>query len=206
MRSEDLTGRQFGRLTVTGKSDRKGYGTFWHCSCACGGTTEVTTRLLRIGRTKSCGCLKTEQIATLNRTHGMKGTRTYKSWLDLRQRCNDCNDPDYGGRGISYDPEWVSFEAFLRDMGEAPEGMTIERRDVNGNYTRDNCRWATLQEQANNKRNNLLLTLNGETLTAAQWAARVAIPYKTILTRKGRLGWSDERTLTTPSNLTRRAV
>ena len=207
MTIEVAVGSRFTRLTVLQRLVGGSGGPYWQCQCDCGTVKRVAERFLRSGRTKSCGCLKTSQIAEVRKTHDMSKTRTYKSWLDMRERCNDVTNPDYGGRGITYAAHWEDFELFVRDMGEAPDGMTIERIDVNGNYEPENCRWATLVEQANNKRNNLLLTLNGETLTAAQWAARLNLTYKTILTRKGRLGWSDERTLTTPSRqLTRRTA
>ena len=192
-------GQRFERLTVLQRIIGGSGGPYWQCQCDCGTVKRIAERFLRSGRTKSCGCLRTQRIAELQKTHNMSKTRTYKSWLDMRERCNDATDPNYGGRGIRYAPEWDDFEVFFRDMGEAPADKTIERIDVNGNYEPGNCRWATAIEQANNKRNNLLLTLNGVTLTAAQWASRLGLTYKTILTRKGRLGWSDERTLTTPS-------
>lgn len=89
--------------------------------------------------------------------HATEGTQspTYLSWKNMRQRCLNPNHPrfaDYGGRGIEIDPEWDRFTRFLEDVGERPEGMTLDRIDNDGNYEKDNMRWATPTEQNNNKR------------------------------------------------------
>ncbi len=93
----------------------------------------------------------------------------------MKHRCNNSADPDYGGRGISYDAKWENFEAFFLDMGEPPEGMSIDRRDNNGSYCKDNCRWATPADQANNRRSNRKVVLSGEVLTIAQAARRLGM-------------------------------
>ena len=139
-----------------------------------------------------------------NRKHGHchrgKWSRSYWSWVAMRGRCNDPSHVGYkryGGRGIKVCPEWDSFSQFLQDMGERPQGKSLDRIDVNGPYCRKNCRWATAKEQANNTSRNRFLTYNGQTKTVTQWADSLGIKGGTL---EGRLknGWSTEKALTTP--------
>jgi hypothetical protein len=131
----------------------------------------------------------------------MKG-KTHGSWRKMRERCNNPNDigwPLYGAKGISVCERWGSYQNFLADMGERPAGCSIDRwPNREGNYEPGNCRWATHLEQANNKSNNVFMTVNGVQKTVSEWSRVVGLPVSAISARKKR-GWSDERALTQPS-------
>lgn len=138
----------------------------------------------------------------------MSGTATYRSWTSMRQRCNDVDDKDYanyGGRGITVCERWNnSFAAFFQDMGERPEGHTIDRINNNGNYEPGNCRWAKVKTQSNNTRKNYYVEYMGRVQTAKQWAEELKIvEYKTLLYRL-RTGWDTHEAMTTPSTIKRK--
>lgn len=173
----DLTGQKFGRLTVIERngSDSDGHAR-WLCKCDCGNETTVTANQLKDGSTKSCGCYQKEMVAKRSTRHGKykdgKRNRTFVSWYNMLNRCNKENASSYkwyGQRGIKVCKEWYVFDNFLKDMGECPPNMSIDRIDVNGNYTPENCRWATSEEQHNNMRSNVYVEHNGETKTLSQW-------------------------------------
>jgi hypothetical protein len=209
----DLSGEQFGRLTVLRREGRQRSYATWLCRCSCGTEVVVVSRFLVRGSTRSCGCLASEMSRerakkqTHRRTHGRsKGDRTYTSWLHMRSRCLKPENPafpDYGGRGITVCDRWKdSFENFLADMGECPEGMSLDRYpDNDGHYEPGNCRWATAKEQARNRRNSRTLEFNGQRRTVAEWSEQTGISQQTIGQRIDRRGWSVERALTTPTSL-----
>lgn len=170
--------------------------------CDCGKLTTVWSTNVATGHTQSCGCFRTHVTAERSTTHGHKRhgkrTRTYVIWMNMKARCTRPTArlfTRYGGRGITFDPSWASFENFLRDMGEAPEGMTIDRIDNDGNYSASNCRWATRPEQAKNKSNVLLYEWRGERRSVAEWARVTGIDRLTLRYRL-RSGWPVERALT----------
>ena len=199
----DITGQRFGHLTVAEIAGRdKGGRATWRCVCDCGNAVSVAGYSLRSGHTTSCGCLQKERTRADKTTHGGKGTRLYGIWAHMKNRClskTSRDYKDYGGRGITVCAEWAnSFEAF-RDWALANgyrDGLTIDRKDTDGNYCPENCRWATQKEQQNNRRNNHIISFNGETHTLAQWAELTGIKFSTLYMRLRR-GWSAELALTT---------
>lgn len=194
----DLTGRQFGRLTVVAVGEKQGIGRRWEVICSCGNTKTVRASNLLNGNTRSCGCLCSEVMSKIHRKHGMYGTLTYRCWEGMLKRCRNPNYPayaDYGGRGITVCKQWFSFEGFLMDMGECPEGLSIERRDNEKGYSPDNCHWATRIEQANNRRSSRLVTYRGTTQTVTMWAREVGLNPGTLFYRLDQ-GWPVERALT----------
>lgn len=210
--AEDLTGQRFGRIVVESRDFSNKKAAFWICKCDCGNSATVQSTHLRNGSTKSCGCLHAENAIKSNwSTHGCSRTRLYEEWSRMKGRCRNKQNPrypNYGGRGICVCPEWESsFEAF-RDWALANgyrDDLTIERKDVNGNYCPENCCWATQKEQQNNRRNNHYITHQGKTQTIKQWAEETGFSDMAIYSRINKLGWSPERALTEPINNPKRA-
>jgi hypothetical protein len=193
----DFVGRRFTWLTVLrrGETRRGSLGqslVVWVCQCDCGTTKEIPARALAAGRTQSCGCLNLEKIRERQTVHGMHGTRAYKDWKSAKERCfNPTSDrfESYGGRGITMDPLWAeSFQAFFDHLGDCPEEYTLDRIDVNLNYAPGNCRWATDEEQANNKRGSVHVVWEGKKLTLAQCAATTGRNYQSLHKLYRRLG------------------
>jgi hypothetical protein len=184
----DLSGLRFGRWTVLGyhhtTADGKGA---WLCRCDCGTKRPVVGRDVRSGKSRSCGCLNIEETGRRSRTHGLSKTREYRIWGAMISRCYNPNVPHYGcygGRGIRVCRRWrESFEAFLADVGACPAGMSIEREDVNGDYCPQNCRWATRLQQSQNRRNNIMLTLDGNTHCLAEWGRRLGLGKSALYSR-----------------------
>lgn len=144
----------------------------------------------------------------MNYKHGKAGTPVYNLWMSMRARCLNPNSAayaNYGGRGITLCDAWRRFENFYADMGDPPNGATLERIDNGHGYSPDNCRWADRVTQGRNKRNNVLLTIDGETHPLAVWAERAGLKYGTVHQRL-RKGWSPEDAVKTPLVTKRKGV
>jgi hypothetical protein len=196
----DLIGKSFSRLTIVGLSKIEKQRTKVICICSCGKTVIVHFYSLASGNTKSCGCLHKEAASLANKSHGLTSTRTYRIWENMKTRCLNKNSPSYprnGGRGIIFCDRWFSFDNFLSDMGECGQYETIERKDNDAGYSKDNCVWATNKEQANNKRNSRKITYMGDTLTHSQWSEKLG--HKGVVEQRIRvLKWDEEKSVSTP--------
>lgn len=194
-------GLQFERLTVIDviKKDQK---TRLACHCQCGNFVSIP--ILSWKNTKSCGCLSREVLLKRNTTHGMSKTSEFNIWGLIIDRCTNPKSPayhNYGGRGISICDEWrTSFMQFLSDMGPRPSKKhEIDRIDTNGNYSPENCRWTTSLENNRNRRNNRLITFNGQTKCLEEWASIIGVN-STAISNRLRRGWSIEDALTQPAS------
>jgi hypothetical protein len=193
-----LDALRFGRLLIIGKAANRNGQPYALCRCDCGKEKEIAMSSLRRGLTQSCGCFRKEK-GPANKRHGLHASRTYKAWLSMRQRCCNPNNPaypNYGGRGITIAPAWDTFDQFLADMGEVPEGMTLERKDNDKGYGPDNCVWADRATQARNTRKCRQISHNGQTKTLGEWADEHGLNRATLAQRLD-TGWPIERALAT---------
>lgn len=202
--SKDLTGEQFGRLTVIKREfSPKGTNSKWLCKCECGNETIVSSKNLLNNLTRSCGCYQREKAAAAGKKtltkHGQSRTRLYHIWKGMKQRCIDINASNYanyGGRGIKVCDEWLEYENFKKwalSNGYS-DNLSIDRINVNGNYEPKNCSWATNEEQSNNRRCSHYIEINGEKKTVSQWAKISNLSPSTILQRINK-GISGEKLL-----------
>ena len=184
----DEAGHVYGRLTVLYRAANDAHGCVrWHCRCVCGAEVDVEATKLRAGTVRSCGCLSRELTVQRNKArtgtkrNGYSHTVEYAALAAAHKRCENPKTPGYayyGGRGIKVCPQWslskAGYEAFLAEVGPRPgDGYSLDRIDVNGDYAPGNVRWATAEQQANNRRSNRTLVFNGMELTVAQWARRL---------------------------------
>lgn len=176
---KDMTGEKIGRLLFIKEVFDERPGAYWECLCDCGTVTIVHGGLVRGGHTTSCGCFKTEQILKAVTKHGKSKDLIYFLWNTMMERCYNPNSTSYhkyGERGIKVCERWQVFENFFEDMGDKPDGLSLERIDVNGDYHPDNCKWGTASEQAFNirKRSNNTSGRTGVDLDASGlWRARI---------------------------------
>lgn len=180
---KDLTGKKFGRLTVIERagSNKDGRAT-WLCQCVCGNTSVKIGKLLLNGHCQSCGCGEYENRVNNCTSHKMSNTRLYNIWQGAKQRCyyhKHKSYNEYGGRGIKICDEWLTDFTVFYDWAITngySDNLTLDRIDVNGNYEPNNCRWVTISDQSRNKRDNVLITLNGETRILKDWCEFLNIP------------------------------
>lgn len=195
----DLTGQRFGRLTVikrapdhfTGKGNKL---TMWGCVCDCGNTRIIQSAALRYGATKSCGCysseVKSRQLRALNKKKleefGHSREKLYATWNAMKQRCYNTKQSsfkNYGANRITLCDEWVNdycaFKEWATNNGWKP-GLSIDRIDPYKGYSPSNCRWATMKEQQNNKRINIVVEMRGERHTIAEWSDILGINYSRV--------------------------
>lgn len=200
--SSTKVGDVFDRLTVLAvgsKLSGKKKKTYAVCSCSCG-ETNLVIRLDSVtkGITRSCGCYHEEQ----NQTHGLTNHHYYKRWAHMLDRCNNPENPAYkyyGGRGIKVCDRWYDVRNYVADLPDGyKSGLEIDRIDNNGNYEPGNVRWATSKENGRNKRNNVLLTYNGQTKTITEWSEITGIHHTTIKDRIDKQGMTVEQALTLP--------
>lgn len=205
----DLTNQRFGRLVVIErfKDGTKYTSKYWVCKCDCGKTTKVLHGNLRSGNSTSCGCGTREALLAANTSHGMRFTSEYGIWLGIKTRCyNDDHHSydNYGHYGIGMSDEWRNdFMAFYNDMGPRPSKRhSVERRENDKDYCKENCYWAPPEVQANNKSNNVRIEYKGEIKTLAQWCKELNVPYKRVYYRMKRDGKSFEDAIKPPFHRT----
>lgn len=212
-----LIGNKYGRLTVTGVAEPKirpngqKVPMMW-CKCECGNKVEVCRYELTRHKTVSCGCYRSE--LSHRGTHHQTGTRLYKLWIHIRQRCRDSKlkcYPNYGGRGIKVCSEWDTFERF-KDWAESNgwddkksrKEQSLDRIDVNGDYCPGNCRFVTMKKQENNRRNTPMITYRGKTLPISEMASKYGLKRVTLYDRIIMRGWSVEDAIEKPIDVSKR--
>lgn len=199
MKRIDRTGQVFGHWTVVrfhskyGSCDAR-----WLCRCVCGAEKLVIYRSLTSGRSQSCGCLTINlRIGKLTK-HGYAGTPTYKSWHAMIQRCQGKGGHEqYVANGITVCKEWLDFSKFLSDMGDRPEGTSLDRIDGNKGYCKENCRWATHVQQMNNKKTNVKGVVDGAMLSPSEAARKYGVGISMVRHRL-RKGFSLEQAVKIP--------
>lgn len=197
-----LIGKKYGKLMVLGLDGKDKYG---HpkvkCLCDCGNVVSIIATRVKTETTKSCGCYQKEMARKAKTTHGQTHTRLYRTYCGMVQRCYNPNAryyKIYGGRGITICEEWlndyVSFMVWALNNGYRDD-LSIDRIDVNGDYSPQNCKWSTWFEQANNTRRNRYITYKGETKTAKEWADLFGFNYKYFHEKLKKNNWSIDAVL-----------
>lgn len=210
---KDLTGQKFGRLLVLERADdliqtNGKHRIRWKCVCSCGNTKILTKDALLHNRVQSCGCLRKETTRKLKTTHGLRKSRIYRIWTNIKTRCTNLNADNYcyyGEKGVQMYSEWYNNFTSFYDWSIKngyKDTLTIDRIDTKGNYEPSNCRWITSKEQQNNKLNNHYITYKGTTHTLMEWSKILQIKNSTLHKRINYLGWSVERAFSTPTKST----
>lgn len=209
MKFKDISGQRFGRLTAIHKADSLNGHTRWLCQCDCGNECIVHRSSLLTGNTTSCGCYKRENAKKLYSSVRQNDKHLYAVWNGIKQRCynkNSISYKNYGGRGITMDDEWATnYESFYNWAMRSgyKRGLQIDRKNVDGNYCEENCRFVNLEVQANNKRNIKFYEINGISKSLPEWCREYNMDYYLVRQRVFKLGWNIEKALTVPNNRTR---
>ena len=211
-RLKDLTGKCFNRLTVLKRDANTPIGSRrvkWICKCACGKVISVVSSDLISGHTGSCGCFQKSQASTFlskirskNSNFHLTKTKAYRCWRAMMSRCYHPTNKYfnyYGGRGIKVTPSWHSYQQFHKDMGDPKSNQTLDRINCEGDYSKENCRWATMKEQNNNRRSNLTIYVNGIKYSAKQFSSQFNISYS-VVRRLYKEGLSGEEILKIATN------
>lgn len=208
----DYTGQRFHYLTVVryiSPNERSGCSRDkdtrnWLCKCDCGNYVRVRADQLKNDRIQSCGCMSRILSGEKHKKHGMKKTRLYRIWHNMKYRCENKRAKDYyryGGRGITVCDEWSNdfrpFCAWATGNGYQ-DGLSLDRVDNSKGYSPENCRWASGKEQCRNRRNNLLIEYRGEQKTMAEWCELLGVD-RALAYRRHRAGWTSEKTFETPT-------
>lgn len=206
-KTKDITGQRFNSLTAIRFDHRDEHCCdkphYWLFKCDCGNKIVARKNAVTSGNTKRCAECSAKLASKQSTTHGGTGTRLYREWAGIIQRCTNPNDSSwerYGAVGITICDEWRSFEVF-RDWAIKngySDDLTIDRINPIGNYEPSNCRWVSVREQANNKQATLWITYNGECMQLSYWADKLGINYHTLYDRLHRYGWTVEKAFTTP--------
>lgn len=209
-RWKELKGNQYGHLYVLEDFHGKGNLHYCKCICDCENHTIKNVRACHLlaGAIDNCGCVTKERLKKSSTHHGMKFTRFYMTWQNMKDRCHNKNSiaySNYGGRGITYCERWEKFENFRDDMYESyiehckqykEKDTFIDRIDVNGNYCKENCRWVTRSVNNNNKRNTHMATYMGVTDSVANWCRKLNLNYKRVIRRITDFGYTFEEAIT----------
>ena len=181
-------------VSKSGKMQKRQFADYECSHCGC-----VNERHLSKKFRESCGCQRSRLVSQLKTKHGMDGTRTYRSWSGMIQRCTNPRDKsfhNYGGRGVTVCQRWLnSFESFLDDMGECPSHMSIDRIDNSKGYEPGNCRWADGKTQGRNRRTNRTLTIDGISRCVVEWADHPGAAYADRIYARLFYGWSHKESV-----------
>ena len=204
-------GKRFGRLLVVGTKSIELYSgknrIFWPCYCNCGNSVIVLADALISKRSRSCGCLHRETAQKVNFKHGGYNHILYNTWVNMKRRCSDPKIPNYhryGGRGIKVCHRWKSFKLFLLDLPKGwKPGLTLDRKNNDGNYTKSNVKWSTQRQQCNNFGRNKMVTMKGKTMSLKMWCRKLRKRYGLVQSRITTLGWGIEDAFFRPKSFKR---
>lgn len=206
MRAKNMQGMRFGMLTVGNlvPGENKAGRARWECKCDCGNTRIIVGAELRAGKVKSCGCYRSSVLASSGFRHGGHGTPEWKVWTDMLRRCEKPARKaykHYGARGIKVCERWHDFTNFVADMGPRMPGMSLERKDVNGDYEPGNCIWIPLNEQSKNTRRTVRVKVNGNSMCLADACRTIGVSRSRTQDRIKKLGWTFDKAVTEPKKV-----